>query len=331
MRFQKSASKEAREAARLARKPVDTVLGVKGGGSKHGATFWRTQRTCPHGAALARAGLRSITWGSEALDVGLLFHAGLEAFYTAVKLWQDTVPEVKLRAMKAAELVPGRFELECWEGLKAFENEEGYGETWPMVEKLLAGYFEAYRGIDRWRILAVEETLLFEGPGLDYSARLDLLVHDLEEGGVWVVEHKTAKAFTETLLSGYQLDMQTLGHVWLMDKCADLEALGVPPLRGIVVNLMSKTTIPKAARVAVCPSRRHVAMFERSARAQVAFRDATARVGSPRWLGNCSGAVQYFKKCEFFELCHNRPLDTVADIVEAQDAPFGFEWKGQDE
>lgn len=326
VRFQKAASKADREAKRLDRRPVDVVLGVEGGGSKHGATSWRQWRTCPHAAALRQAGLVAVGAGSEALDLGLLFHAGLEAYYTAVQLWQGTVEHEKLLAMPAAELVPQRFEAECWEALRAFESEPGYEETWPIAERLLSAYFEAYRGLDRWLVLAVEETLAFESLGLEYSARLDLLVHDLESGGTWVIEHKTAKALTETLLSGYQLDLQTLGHVWLMRTCVDLDALEAPPLSGVVVNIVSKTKVPKAVRVSVCPSEPHLRMFERSARAQVAFRDAAAHAGYPRWLGNCSGAVQYFGRCEFFELCHNRPLDSVADMLEAKDPPFGYVW-----
>ena len=328
MRWTKPKSQAEREAARLKRRPVDEVLGVPGGASERGSTYYKQLRTCPRAGAFRAAGLARQDGGSKNLDVGLLFHAGLEAYYDAVKLWQDTMPQDKLHKLSAAELVPVRFEAEVWERLRAFESEPGYEATFADVERVLSGYFDAYRGMDAWRILAVEETLEYDDGVCEFTARLDLVVYDYVKGGVWVVEHKTTRAITEAMLSGYQMDFQTLGQCWLIDHCVDLSDLG--PFQGVCVNIISKAKTPKVARVEVCPSRRHLAVFEQSLAAQRAVAEYARTLGDPLWLGNCSGPAQYFGTCDYFDLCHGQPGLSVAEIL-AGDPPFGFKLKGGEE
>ena len=322
MRFPRARTSAEREALRQTRRPVDAVLGITGGASSRGSTYYKALRTCPRAAALREAGLVRTGGGSESLDTGLLFHAGLEAFYGAVKLWQDTFAPGHFATLSPAETVPARYEAEVWGRLNDFAAEPGYAATFSEVERLLGAYFESYRGLDHWRILAVEETLEYAVGDLEFTARLDLVVYDYATKGVWVIEHKTSKALTETLMSGYQLDFQTLGQCWLVDRCVDLDALG--PFQGIVVNIVTKAKQPKIARVPVCPSRQHLVGFEQSLRMQTAVAAYARQLGAPRWIGNCSGPAQYFGACDYFDLCHGRPTDTLEETLAGDDPPFGF-------
>lgn len=327
-------NKEALEAARQKRVPVDDVLGVKGGASVAGSTFWKAQRTCPRMAALKTAGLRREGASSESLDSGLLYHACLEAYYRAIQAHQLELSG-NLAALSSDKLMPSRLEAHAWAVLEKFRALEGYAETVEVIERILGAYFQAYRGEDRWEIVAVEENLEWledfvpkgEIGRLCYSARLDLLVLDHKLGGLWVIEHKTAQSVSEKALAGFQMDLQTLGNVWLMHACVDLDQFDAV-FAGINVNIITKATQPKIARVQVCPSPQHLAEFEHSMRAMSRIATVTQELGSPRYIGNCAGPAQYFSSCDFFDVCHMRPMDSLADTIAAE-PPLGFTWKGR--
>lgn len=281
------------------RRPAEVVLGVlDAGASVAGSTYYKTMRRCPREHALTHvAGLRTQR-RSEALTVGWLFHHALEAYYRS-------------SSEKAA-----------WEAIQALASEPGYEETYPSVERMIGSYLERYRHHDRWRVLAVEETLTHREPGLSYSARLDLVVHDEADDRLWIVEHKTARAITPDLLSGYQMDMQILGQVWLYHRCVDAGAY--PRIGGVRINITTKAVTPKHERVEVYPSRAHLDAFETSLRDWNALVPVFEKRGWPKALGNCTGPVRYFGTCDFFDLCHGRPEATVAQIAR-EEPPVGFD------
>jgi hypothetical protein len=286
------------------RRPADVVLGVPGGASPRGSTYWKRLRTCPREGALYAIGLRKTGSGSEALDAGLLFHQALEVYYRSLA-----------NGGKAFEA-----EAEAWAGLEPIKGEPGYEETYAEVERLVAAYFEHYRNQDRWTVIAVEETLEYHG-AFEYSARLDLIVEDHERKGMWVVEHKTARSINQSLLTGYQMDMQILGQVWLLQQCVDLSQY--PKLQGVLINIVTKHAAPRFERVEVLPSKYHLAAFTESMAAQHQLARVYAQLGHPKYLGNCTGGVRYFSTCDFFDLCHGRP-EASADFWGDTEPPFGF-------
>jgi len=290
------------------RRRVDDVLGIEGGASAAGSSYWKRIRRCPREHALAQILVKDGA-GSENLDLGLLFHHGMENYYDMIATSPTDV---------------GLAEQACWESLQAFESEEGYEKTYPEVERLLAAYFDHYRGHDQWRIIAVEETLEYAG-AFRYTARIDLIVEI--NGGMWVVEHKTARSISADLLSGYQMDIQILGQVWLLQQCVDLDKY--PPLKGVLVNIVSKHKPPRFERIEVMPSRHHLAEFEKSMLAWSAIANTYERLDYPKALGNCTGPAQYFRVCDFYDICHGHPLETVDDTM-ACDAPYGFKHRGEE-
>jgi hypothetical protein len=283
------------------RRPAEVVLGVEdGGASAAGSTYYKTMRRCPREHALLHvAGLRPQR-RSEALTVGWLFHHALEAYYRSGD------------------------EKAAWEAIQALAHEPGYEETYPAVERMVGSYLERYRHHDRWQVLAVEETLAYQDKALSYSARLDLVVHDKADDRLWLVEHKTARTITADLLSGYQMDMQILGQVWLFNRCVDVTKY--PKLAGVRVNITTKAAAPKHERVEVYPSKGHLDAFEESLRGWASLVPEYAKLGWPKALGNCTGPVRYFGTCDFFDLCHGRPEATVAQIAR-EEPPIGFDRK----
>ena len=285
------------------------VLGLPGppggAGSPRGSTYYKRIRLCPREHALAKIALLTRDRDDEALTVGWLFHAGLEAYYKAQLAGADPVER----------------ERACWAYLRPVVLEPGYADTWGTVERCLASYFDRWRDVDRWRVIQAEETIGLRWNGLEYSARLDLLVQNLDDGGFYIVEHKTAKTINADLVEGYQLDLQTLGQVWLARQCLDLKQL--PPFRGLLVNITSKHVKPQHQRVLVCPSDAHLRAWERSMNDWTALAALMAELGYPQALGNCTGPSRGYRRCAYFDLCHFWPEATAEDWA-YWDPPEGY-------
>lgn len=311
------------------RRKVEEVLGVEGGASPRGSSYWKALRVCPRESALRNiAKLVPMGTSQTALDVGLLFHHALENYYLVLQASQA-------RAERERPLKKRKLGLEqqewCWSGMaeaeraawlsiKQFSAEEGYEEIYAEVERLVGSYLEFYRRKDLWRVVSVEETLQYADAGMAYSARLDLIVEDLSAGGLYVIEHKTARSASADVLEGYQMDMQILGQVWLLGACVDFTSL--PTLKGVRVNITTKHKTPQHHRVEVLPSNLHLKSFEDEQRNLFAVAAYYAKLGWPKHLGNCTGAARYFQRCGFFDVCHGHPADTVEELRD--NPPFGY-------
>lgn len=310
-----TAGEEGEVMIRIQRKTPDTerealrkVLGMpESSGSVYGSTTFKSQNVCPRAARLRALGVRKTGPNSDALDFGDAFHLVLEAYYLARQrgaTWRDAVAD-------------------AWKVLDPLRGVDGYDEMNAELERVLTSYFE-FAVNDQWRVIAVEEEIIYEGPEFNYSARLDLVVEDLERGGMWIVEHKSTATITANSMQGYLLDVQTLGQCWLMYKCIDLTKY--PHFRGLIVNMTSKQKTPKHERVFVYPTPVHMREFERSTEARTKMHAFAAELGYPKMLGNCTGAAQYFGACAYFDICYGRPEFDIkgVDKLLPEDLPFGF-------
>lgn len=313
------------------RRAPATVLGVADGPSPVGSTFWKGLFRCPREHALRNLVQLRASRRREALDVGWIFHVGLEAYYRTIREHQEKLGKDHPKdqayffdALPAAEAAA--FEA----AVTPLVNESGYSDTVQSLERTLGGYFDFYRRNDRWGIVAVEETLMVDETyfGFPYSARLDLIVEDFIRGGLWLVEHKTAAWISEEILTGYQMDLQILGQVWLYRHCVNQRAYA--PFRGVLVNITTKQLRPKFERVEVCPSEDHLNMFVRAVMSWDQLRDYAEQLDWPQALGNCAGPTRGYTRCDYFEVCHGSPRDGVAELVQ-QEPPFGFFRAGDDD
>lgn len=302
------------------RRRLAQVLGIQDtGASPFGSTYYKRLLACPREFALySVAGLTPEVTG-DALSTGWLFHHCLEAYY-------KTIQKHQLQSKEPRD-TPGFL----WGGSKQgmalayaamepFEREVGYEVVAADVRRMLDQYFEVYYERDQWRILAAEETISYQGE-FDYSTRLDLIIEDMERGGMWIVEHKTAKMITSELLDNYQLDLQILGQVWLVKKCVDLTKY--PRFAGVRTNIATKHKLPQLTRVDVSPSNDHLQAFYDAQVQWSALRPIMAKMGYPRSLGHCAGYARGYSRCAYFDLCHGQPRTTVAQWSQG-DAPYGF-------
>lgn len=323
------------------RRPVNVVLGVSGGGSPYGSSTYKRRRLCPFEDALVTVvGMRS-DQPNDALDIGTMVHAALEAYYRVLARAHAAEPPRGYKALVDYLREPVQEAANAaLDVIEPFRTEPGYAADYQITLQTVSGYLERWE-TDYYRVLAVEETLIYEEV-LDepvrlshdgeeimvdrfaYSARLDAVVQDMNpgKGGVYALEHKTAKFINEDLVHGYQQDMQMLGQYWLMQRCLDLDALP-GPLAGVVVNIASKQPKPQFDRVEVCPSAYHLHAFEDSTRRWSIMNRLFAWAGYPKALGSCAGALRGYSRCAYYDLCHAYPEKTIGDWLR-EPAPVGF-------
>lgn len=300
--------------------PFELLQVENTGASKRGNTYWKTIRTCPREHALRNLVQLRRKGDAEALTVGIAFHLALEMYYRAIQAWQSAT-----EPYNGDEYFFGgaqKAEKEAWACIEPLRTAEGYEESYAELERMLSGYFDSYRRKDRWRVIAVEENLEYDDGAMEYSARLDLIVEDYDRGGMWVIEHKSARTVTADLLAGYQLDQQILGQVWLLQNC--IELAHYPALKGVIVNITTKhKSGARVERVECMPSRYHLTAFETSMRAWCALAPCFEELGWPQALGNCAGPSRYWSKCDFYDVCYGTPHLSVEQLVNAP-PPMGF-------
>lgn len=339
------------EDPRAPRRPAHVVIGDAGGGSPFGSTTYKRKRLCPFEDALVSVARLRPDRNAEALDVGWICHAAWEAYYRVIHEHQAALPVPSRKDAEAMQRycfgASARAENAALDVVEAYAEEPHYRQTYHDCTRVISGYFDHYRGQDWWRVLAVEETLIYqdttmpeaelwEGDAVGsrdhriefrpfaYSARLDAVVQDLApgRGGVYNVEHKTAKFINEDLVHGYQQDMQILGQHWLLDRCVDPASLPAP-IMGVIVNIATKQKTPSFERVEVSPSPYHLQAFEDSTRRWDVVNALFRWAGYPKALGSCAGALRGYSRCAYYDLCHGYPERTIADFVR-EAPPVGY-------
>lgn len=321
-----------------ARRAAEDVLGVKSSASPRGSTYYSRARRCPREHGLYHLVKIVPKADKEALTLGWLFHYALEAYYRAIQIAQQGPDFAKYTAAEKEEnfkLVRADYRGQLLVSITAvareaamasvrmFATEPGYEETYAQLVKMLDGYFEEYMS-DRWYIVAIEEQLASAKP-FEYTARLDLVVIDLDADVLRVVEHKSARSFTADLIAGYQLNLQIMGQAWLLLRCVKLDAY--PTFDGVTVNLTSKHKTPQFMRVPCAVSPEHLQAFEQSMLAWNRLTSAFAKEGWPQDFTKCSGFARGYTMCAYYDLCYSRPaagLDTIAEEVQKDGPPLGF-------
>ena len=196
-----------------------------GGPSPFGSSKWQDFKDCPYLYELHHVRrFRRREW-DVALEVGGLFHEALARYFQS---WLDG-DESKVGREKAFEIV-----TRCYEHVPDISSE---------VHRLLTNWMHMYhetRYDFRSRVLAVEH--LVESPKpFFYSARLDLVLEAVD-GGIELMDHKTARQYTANMLMSYRMEPQFLGHMYAWEASGRAEQWGV--LTRYTVDLITKTQTP---------------------------------------------------------------------------------------
>lgn len=136
--------------------------------------------------------------GEESHDAnfGSAIHTGLETYYRGGE-W-DSVRDSFVKSYPD-QLAP-----------------DDFAKTQANGITILKAYIEHYKEQDkRFKILACEETDTFEiTPGIRYKVKIDLIVENLEQGGIYVMDHKTTgKSLDYRYWGQFEPNSQLTGYV----------------------------------------------------------------------------------------------------------------------
>ncbi len=290
--------------------------------SRVGSTYWRRPLACPREHLISNLLKWAPTRRSDALDFGLVWHYGLETYYTALMQKQQ------------GQILSTNPDVHAFRLLEKFGNEPGWEEGYRTLSRMLQSYLEEHDRFDtnNWKILAVEETLELTkvwGLGFEYSVRLDLLIEDHTTKGVPLlknVEHKSAASLDANTLSGYNQDLQILGQYLLCDLLLDKEVYA--PYVGVIVNITTKQETPKHARLPVQPNEAMIEAFEQGMRWGERMRTWIEQEGEyPRNYGSC---IRRWGKCPHFNLCNSYPQWTGPRLISVdqmlREQPEAAQW-----
>lgn len=171
-----------------------------------------TFRQCPLKHFLAyREGYRPHE-ESEKFQLGTLWHKMLEVHYAVIKEWQEAngwIGKMRYSPIAEAEIL-----TRCAAAVGLVLSKVKEDAHRELLRWVYDGYVEQYGADPQWRILAVE--LRGQVPLAEDRRPLvwiiDLVVEDIERGGVWIIDHKLPGQFASD--TEIELDEQ-LGLYWL--------------------------------------------------------------------------------------------------------------------
>lgn len=129
-------------------------------------------------------------------NFGSAIHSALESYYQSSE-WQGIQDSF-------TKLYPDQLQ------------EDDLAKTQQNGITILRAYIDHYREQDkRFKVLACEETDTFEiAPGIRYKVKIDLIVENLEQGGIYVMDHKTTgKSFDYRYWNQFEPNSQLTGYV----------------------------------------------------------------------------------------------------------------------
>ena len=110
-----------------------------------------------------------------------------------------------------------------------YEEKEQYGDLPAECSRILRNYLRYYKELDKgFKVIDSEVDELMELPNGDmFRFIIDLIIEE-NDGGIWLVDHKTVKTFAPE--SFMLLDSQLARYFWAARK------MGYSPLRGVMFN-----------------------------------------------------------------------------------------------
>jgi hypothetical protein len=144
-------------------------------------------------------------------------------------------------------------------------------EAEAIVTRVLLAYIEHYAESDEiWKPLNQEIECLVEvgPPGSNTWLRMRADNLSIAKGGLYVVDYKTAGRLDPRDLLKYELDVQITSYVYGLSKFLTEQARSADPLaepifiRGAIIDVLVKTTIPQFARELFTRTDEELAEFE---------------------------------------------------------------------
>ncbi|UTN93056.1 exonuclease [Streptomyces phage Marky] len=148
----------------------------------------------------------------EAFRLGHIWHEIMERHYLTIKAFQDANVGGEKRSPRRGSMGETELLEQCAGEVGAVMDKLD-DDTRDLMEWAYAGYVEAHGCDPDWRIIATEQRgqTALEPGGREIVYVIDLVVEDLDYGGVWIIDHK----FPGDLMTDTEIDLDDqLGLYW---------------------------------------------------------------------------------------------------------------------
>lgn len=220
---------------------------VDGGVSPLGWSTLGTYLLCARQGALREFTRRAggLTLPRPAPTLGTLVHAGLAQHYAqrrgaqinGITNWADASEAIEhearqgMAALAAANLPKTQYT----DGVKV------WADAAKKAQVLVLQHENRWARLEhRWIIRAVETVVTFALSGVEFTARLDLVIED-EHGKIYIIDHKTAGVWGYTQRLGYALSGQILAFQ-LCGPALLRGAMAGKTWGGVILNIIGTGT-----------------------------------------------------------------------------------------
>jgi len=167
-------------------------------------------------------------------DFGSAVHQGLAMHYRGKKM-EEIMPAIDLYFQEHAPAEDDAVKVAEWMEAKS------------LVLSMLQGYVAHYQGRDGFKVVEIEKPFELpicdvrgeKFPDMALAGKVDGVV---EDGGLWILEHKTAKTIDNRYERKLTLDAQSMLYLEAMERVYG------KPFNGILYNVLAKA-VPEPPKV----------------------------------------------------------------------------------
>jgi hypothetical protein len=267
----------------------------RGGPTPWGWHKWNDLLQCPRKYDLLYNKDRSPMARSNALEFGGLIHECLALYYEETDAFLSESDDAR------ADRLYGAFcEEPRWLGLLngvLDSGVESYMDVAQDVKRIMDAYLAFYPlrqdAFLQHEVAAVEEFVEVKGT-FPFTSRIDLVYRTA--GGLWIVDHKSSRAMTQDLASGWAINGQMLGLAYAATRHWPDERI-----QGLVINILVRTKSPQFKRVTL-PLRTDL-IDEWIQKMEVWLTKVMPHYEALDWPPNYASCVHRYGRCPFYSYC----------------------------
>ena len=286
------------------------VRGERAGGpSPTGNSYWSDFRLCEYLFAMKHVKRWKLRGHhpryenlTQALEIGGLYHEARARYYLENLKFFDSKGN---RTQYGKGMPQTEIDNACLEAMFDIVNRAeaavpGYAA---QVRRFLEGWLALHgpgTALDNRNFTMYVEQLAEVGThGFLYSTRFDRIYWCEKQNGPVIQEIKTAKMYSETLLTSYKTDPQMIGQMYCYNHSDLRKKHG--PLKGFLIDLCIKTKERRYPTHEVPINLKLISNWVKDMKYLNMLRQQCTSLNMwPRRFGNC---IQWMRPCEFHEHC----------------------------
>lgn len=281
--------------------PIDVLIDElldsdrRGGPTPHGWHKWNDLMQCPRKYDLLYNQQRRPASRSNALEFGGLLHECLALYYEETDAFMaetdtrraDLLYDAYCEEPRWVRLLTGVMDAGIESYLDVALDVKRIMDAYLATQPLVADEFLKHE------IVGVEEYVEVDA-AFPFTTRIDLVYRGA--GGLWVVDHKSSRAMSAELTSGWAINGQMLGLAYAARQHWPEEKI-----LGLVINVLVRTKTPQFKRVTLPVRDDLIADWEATMRLWIL--QVLPFYEQLNWPPNYASCVHRYGRCPFYTYC----------------------------